>query len=99
MPNKFFEYIQARIVPAIGPSPEMARIAREWDCGIVADDYTPEALAAAIGGRLERRLAELKGNCRSGGSRALRGAQSGRGARGRERGAGCTDEAPRGSPS
>ena len=60
LPNKFFEYIQGRIVPAIGPSPEMARIAREWDCGIVADDYTPEAFAAAIAGTSRERLMELK---------------------------------------
>ena len=62
LPNKFFEYIQGRIVPAIGPSPEMARIVREWDCGIVADDYTPEAFAAAIAGTSRARLAELKEN-------------------------------------
>jgi glycosyltransferase involved in cell wall biosynthesis len=62
LPNKFFEYIQGRIVPAIGPSPEMARIVREWDCGIVAEDYTPEAFAAAIAGTSRERLAELKGN-------------------------------------
>ncbi len=62
LPNKFFEYIQARIVPAIGPSPEMARILGEWDCGIVAADYTPEALAAAISGTSRERLAELKRN-------------------------------------
>jgi glycosyltransferase involved in cell wall biosynthesis len=62
LPNKFFEYIQARIVPAIGPSPEMARILREWDCGIVAEDYTPDALAAAIAGTARDRLEELKRN-------------------------------------
>ena len=62
LPNKFFEYIQGRIVPAIGPSPEMARIVREWDCGIVAEDYTPEAFAAAIAGTSRARLAELKEN-------------------------------------
>lgn len=62
LPNKFFEYIQARIVPAIGPSPEMARIVREWDCGIVAEDFTPEALAAVIAGTSKERLAELKRN-------------------------------------
>ena len=62
LPNKFFEYIQGRIVPAIGPSPEMARIVREWDCGIVADDYTPAAFAAAIAGTSRARLAELKEN-------------------------------------
>lgn len=62
LPNKFFEYIQARIAPAIGPSPEMARIVREWDCGIIADDFTPEALAAAIAGTSRERLAQLKRN-------------------------------------
>lgn len=62
LPNKFFEYIQARIAPAIGPSPEMERIVREWDCGIVADEFTPEALAEAIAGTSTERLAELKRN-------------------------------------
>jgi hypothetical protein len=62
LPNKFFEYIQARIAPAIGPSPEMAKVLAEWDCGIVADDYTPEALAAAIAGTTRVRLTELKRN-------------------------------------
>ena len=62
LPNKFFEYIQGRIVPATGPSPEMARIVREWDCGIVAEDYTPEAFAGAIAGTSRERLAELKEN-------------------------------------
>ena len=65
LPNKFFEYIQARIVPAIGPSPEMARIVREWDCGIVAGNYTPEALAAAIREATPERLAEMKRNADS----------------------------------
>jgi glycosyltransferase involved in cell wall biosynthesis len=62
LPNKFFEYIQGRIAPAIGPSPEMARVVREWDCGIVTDDYRPEALAGAIAGTTRERLAELKRN-------------------------------------
>jgi glycosyltransferase involved in cell wall biosynthesis len=62
LPNKFFEYIQARIAPAIGPSPEMTRILRHWDCGIVASDYTPDALAAAIAETTRARLAELKRN-------------------------------------
>jgi glycosyltransferase involved in cell wall biosynthesis len=50
LPNKLFEYIQGRIIPAIGPSPEMARVVRKWDCGIVAEDFTPAAFAAAIAG-------------------------------------------------
>jgi hypothetical protein len=48
LPNKFFEFIQARLAIAIGPSPEMARLVREYDCGVVATDFTPRALAAAL---------------------------------------------------
>jgi glycosyltransferase involved in cell wall biosynthesis len=48
LPNKFFEFIQARLAVAIGPSPEMARLVRRYGCGIVADDFAPETLAAAL---------------------------------------------------
>jgi glycosyltransferase involved in cell wall biosynthesis len=48
LPNKLFEFIQARLAVVIGPSPEMARVVREHDCGVVAHDFTPEALARAI---------------------------------------------------
>ena len=48
LPNKFFEFIQARLAVAVGPSPEMARIVKQTGCGIVAADFTPEALAAAL---------------------------------------------------
>jgi hypothetical protein len=45
LPNKFFECIQARLAIAVGPSPEMARIVREYDLGVVAEDYSPQTLA------------------------------------------------------
>jgi hypothetical protein len=48
LPNKFFEFIQARLAVAIGPSPEMARLVQRHGCGVVASDFTPEALAAEI---------------------------------------------------
>jgi uncharacterized UPF0146 family protein len=48
LPNKFFEFIQARLAIAIGPSPEMAAIVKEHDLGVVADDFTPQALAAKL---------------------------------------------------
>ena len=50
LPNKFFEFIQARLAIAIGPSPEMARLVRQHGCGVVAADFTPEALAAELSG-------------------------------------------------
>ena len=45
LPNKLFEFIQARLVVAIGPSPEMARIVEAHDCGVVASDFSPKTLA------------------------------------------------------
>lgn len=48
LPNKFFEFIQARLGVAIGPSPEMARIVRAHACGVVAESFRPEALAAML---------------------------------------------------
>lgn len=48
LPNKLFDYIQARLAVAIGPSPEMARIVREWECGVVAEAFSSEALVAVL---------------------------------------------------
>ncbi|MBI4474324.1 MAG: hypothetical protein HY646_16765, partial [Acidobacteria bacterium] len=35
LPNKFFEFIQARLAIVIAPSPEMAKIVRQFDLGLV----------------------------------------------------------------
>jgi hypothetical protein len=48
LPNKFFEFIQARLAVAIGPSTEMARIVNEYSLGVIADSFEPKALAAAL---------------------------------------------------
>lgn len=45
LPNKFFEFIQARLAIAIGPSPEMAALVKEWGIGIIAEDFRPQTLA------------------------------------------------------
>jgi hypothetical protein len=62
LPNKFFEFIQARLGVAIGPSPEMARIVRTHACGVVADSFRPEALAAVLGEVTPAQLATWKEN-------------------------------------
>jgi len=56
LPNKLFEFIQGRVAVAIGPSPEMARLVRQFDCGVVADDFSPRALAARLGAMTSERL-------------------------------------------
>jgi glycosyltransferase involved in cell wall biosynthesis len=48
LPNKLFEFIQARLAIAIAPSPEMAEIVRDYDLGIVATDFSPQALARLL---------------------------------------------------
>lgn len=48
LPNKFFEFLQARLAVAIGPSPEMARIVSQFGCGIVAESFDPAALAELL---------------------------------------------------
>jgi hypothetical protein len=48
LPNKFFEFIQARLMLAIGPSPDMAAYVREHDLGVVAVDFSPAAMARAL---------------------------------------------------
>jgi hypothetical protein len=60
LPNKLFEFIQARLAVAIGPSPEMARIVRQYHCGIVADDFEPQTLASALNALDRREIAMLK---------------------------------------
>ena len=48
LPNKFFDFVQARLAPAIGPSPEMAKIVKQYDCGIVAENFAPETMAKEL---------------------------------------------------
>jgi hypothetical protein len=48
LPNKFFEFIQARLAVAIGPMPAMAEIVNAYQLGVVAEDYSSEALAKKI---------------------------------------------------
>lgn len=48
LPNKLFEYIQAKLAIAISPSIEMKAIVEKYNLGIVAEDYSPESMAKKI---------------------------------------------------
>lgn len=50
LPNKFFEFIQARIAIAITPLPEMARYVQEFDLGIIGKDYSVPGMANKLMG-------------------------------------------------
>lgn len=60
LPNKFFEFVQARLGIAIGPSTEMATLLNKYHCGVVADTFTAEALAAAMNALSHDKVAEFK---------------------------------------
>lgn len=62
LPNKFFEFIQARLMVAIGPSVEMQRIVDEYDCGVAAESFEPRALADVLGKLDVSEIARYKGN-------------------------------------
>ncbi|XPP27439.1 MAG: hypothetical protein ACNYNX_04435 [Leucobacter sp.] len=48
LPNKFFDYVQARIGIAIGPSEEMVRELRKYDLGVVAESFDPGDLRRSM---------------------------------------------------
>jgi glycosyltransferase involved in cell wall biosynthesis len=62
LPNKLFDYIQARLAVAIGPSAEMAAIVREWDCGVVSESFAPADLAVALDGLRTDDVSRMKRN-------------------------------------
>lgn len=48
LPNKFFDYAQARLALVVGPSPEMAGTVRRLGLGRVADDFGVDALVRVL---------------------------------------------------
>ena len=48
LPNKFFDFVQARLCVAIGPSPEMRKLVERHGCGVVAKDFTAQALTETL---------------------------------------------------
>lgn len=62
LPNKFFDYIQARIALAIGPTPEMAEIVKHYNLGVVSDDFFPKSLADKIRDLTPQQIEIFKNN-------------------------------------
>jgi len=48
LPNKLFEFIQARLAVVISPNPAMAHVVNEFQCGLVAEDYTEAAFTRQL---------------------------------------------------
>lgn len=48
LPNKFFDYVQARLGVIVGPSPEMVSYVERHGLGVVTRDFSVEAIVAAL---------------------------------------------------
>lgn len=48
LPNKFFDFVQARLAVIIGPSAEMVALTRRHGLGIVTEDFSEDSLVAAL---------------------------------------------------
>ncbi len=69
LPNKFFDYVQARLALLIGPTASMAELLHRHDLGVVTDDFEPEAITRAV----ERLDGETVGRYKANAHEAARG--------------------------
>jgi hypothetical protein len=60
LPNKLFDFVQARLAVVVGPSPEMAALVRRHGLGIVLPDFGARSLAAAVDAMSDTDVAEFK---------------------------------------
>lgn len=60
LPNKLFDYVQARLGVIVGPSPEMSWIVNERVLGAVSPDFGAAALARVLDGLEPARVEEWK---------------------------------------
>ncbi len=62
LPNKLFEFIQARLSIAIGPSPMMRNIIEHYQCGVVSQDFDPASLADKLNSLSAEEIKTMKEN-------------------------------------
>lgn len=48
LPNKFFDFVQARLAIVFGPSPETSGLIKQHSLGVVTEDFSPDSLAESI---------------------------------------------------
>ncbi|MDO9591501.1 MAG: hypothetical protein Q7J04_10195, partial [Microcella sp.] len=50
LPNKFFDFVQARLAVAVGPAIEMQRLVERHGLGVVAEGFTVEQCVDSLTG-------------------------------------------------
>ena len=62
LPNKFFDFVQARIAMVTGPTEAMAEILDEHELGVVTDSFDQDAIVRAIDSLTPESVARFKEN-------------------------------------
>lgn len=62
LPNKLFEFIQARLAVMISPNPEMKRVVEKYNLGWVTTNFTIDSLTNAINSISIQKIEEFKNN-------------------------------------
>lgn len=62
LPNKFFEFIQGRLMIAIGPSPEMAKYTTKYELGTVTKTFNPKEMAGELNNLTIKQIQQFKAN-------------------------------------
>jgi len=62
LPNKLFEFIQGRLAVSIWPSPEMAKVVKKYNLGIVAGDFTIQSIAEKLNDLSTEDILRMKNN-------------------------------------
>lgn len=60
LPNKLFDFIQARLGIAIGPTPEMAEIVKHYHNGVLSPDFEPKSLAEKLNSLTKEQIEKFK---------------------------------------
>ncbi len=60
LPNKFFEFVQARLAVAVGPTPEAVRFIKQYGFGLVSKDFAPESMAGILSALTPQKVMEYK---------------------------------------
>lgn len=62
LPNKFFEFIQARLAVITGPSPEMARLIRHYGVGAVSADFSVASMVDLLRSLTSEQINAMRAN-------------------------------------
>jgi hypothetical protein len=61
-PNKFFDFVAAGLAVCIGPSPEMSRLVRQFDFGVIAPSFDAQDVSALLNELKPAEIDQMKQN-------------------------------------